>query len=103
MAEVTTAAQMALRPRMKSDSEAAACEEVGCKTRFGLVKRRHHCRGCGFIYCSEHCERMMVIPSMGYFSPVRVCHTCSVHGVDEPEKAATEEPRHNQKKEKKEK
>lgn len=35
-----------------SDAEVGQCRE--CGTQFTVVVRRHHCRGCGGIYC-ENC------------------------------------------------
>ncbi|KAI8082720.1 uncharacterized protein BX664DRAFT_338917 [Halteromyces radiatus] len=40
----------------KPDSEAAHCEYQGCATSFGLFERRHHCRRCGDIFCTQHCS-----------------------------------------------
>lgn len=36
--------------RMLRDSGSAVCRS--CKGAFGVVRRRHHCRGCGLLFCS---------------------------------------------------
>ena len=36
------------------DSEALNC--MICDAKFTLVKRRHHCRGCGHVLCSVCCS-----------------------------------------------
>ena len=37
-------------PHWVPDSEAPAC--MKCELKFNLVKRRHHCRGCGRVLCN---------------------------------------------------
>ena len=41
--------------RWKRDSEAKACENPKCKQQFSFLRRRHHCRRCGGIFC-ENCS-----------------------------------------------
>ncbi|KAG7392068.1 hypothetical protein PHYPSEUDO_002292 [Phytophthora pseudosyringae] len=54
-------------------------ERLGCRicdAKFGLSRRRHHCRLCGEICCSECCPKMDVaLPDVGSTS-VRVCIGC---------------------------
>ncbi|CEG36470.1 hypothetical protein F444_09357 [Plasmopara halstedii] len=54
-------------------------ERLGCRicnARFGLSRRRHHCRLCGEVCCSECCPKMDVaLPDVGSTS-VRVCIVC---------------------------
>ena len=35
-----------------------------CKAQFGLLKRKHHCRICGRIFCSYCADEWGVIPSL---------------------------------------
>ncbi|CAI5729550.1 unnamed protein product [Hyaloperonospora brassicae] len=47
-----------------------------CDAKFGLSRRRHHCRLCGEICCFECCPKMDVaLPEVGSTS-VRVCIGC---------------------------
>jgi hypothetical protein len=54
-------------------------ERLGCRVcdaKFGLSRRRHHCRLCGEVCCSECCPKMEVaLPDVGSTS-VRVCIGC---------------------------
>ncbi|CAK5031477.1 unnamed protein product [Meloidogyne enterolobii] len=40
-------------PEWMRDSKTTKCLIVGCETKFNLVKRRHHCRACGWIICGK--------------------------------------------------
>jgi hypothetical protein len=60
-----------LRPAWVPDSSATQC--TGCQSQFTVVRRRHHCRACGQIYCKNCCSKKMVLPSLLYNDPVRVC------------------------------
>ncbi|KAI8607513.1 hypothetical protein BC830DRAFT_1158605, partial [Chytriomyces sp. MP71] len=47
------------RAHWKPDTSTQYCEN--CRTRFGLLTRRHHCRTCGGIFCgpcSKHVIRL---------------------------------------------
>eukprot|EP00756_Hemistasia_phaeocysticola_P016457 Hpha_TRINITY_DN15478_c1_g1::TRINITY_DN15478_c1_g1_i1::g.174215::m.174215 len=59
-----------------ADNAGAVCE--GCSVPFGLVCRKHHCRECGGLVCSE-CSRGRRVVG-GYDGCVRVCRDC-VSGV----------------------
>ena len=49
------------------------CE--GCGLEFTLTLRRHHCRMCGHVFCSQCCkDRVQTSASK---RPVRVCHDCN--------------------------
>uniref|UniRef100_A0A0N4Z048 FYVE-type domain-containing protein n=1 Tax=Parastrongyloides trichosuri TaxID=131310 RepID=A0A0N4Z048_PARTI len=56
------------------DKEAIACM-VCCKTVFGIIHRRHHCRACGKVVCSKCSNNTWHLPNI---SPkdVRVCDQC---------------------------
>lgn len=43
------------RPNWVPDAEASHC--YACATEFTLFRRRHHCRGCGRIFCAEYVLR----------------------------------------------
>lgn len=50
------------------------CMDTGEK--IGLFNRRHYCRFTGKIYCDGVCKRVEVIPSLGYYTPVRIHDSC---------------------------
>lgn len=45
-----------------------------CARKFTLLRRKHHCRQCGKIFCSACCSNYMDVEGVG--SGVRVCLTC---------------------------
>jgi len=48
-----------------------------CDSEFSFFTRRHHCRLCGFIFCSDCSSRRLKNPSKFYQGQeVRVCSTC---------------------------
>lgn len=48
-----------------------------CKKVFGLLRRRHHCRYCGFLVCNQ-CSQARVVFQEEQSVPVRVCTRCMV-------------------------
>jgi len=54
-----------IRPANKStwqsDSLVAQCN--GCNKRFGTFLRRHHCRGCGKLFCGACCQDTLHLTS----------------------------------------
>ena len=62
------------------DSTSSACS--GCLKGFTLTRRRHHCRGCGRVFCHE-CTSQRVRFG-GLKNPQRVCSDClaakNMHG-----------------------
>eukprot|EP01012_Entosiphon_sulcatum_P026429 TRINITY_DN31879_c0_g1_i1.p1 TRINITY_DN31879_c0_g1~~TRINITY_DN31879_c0_g1_i1.p1 ORF type:complete len:571 (+),score=67.15 TRINITY_DN31879_c0_g1_i1:33-1715(+) len=57
------------------DETSAFC--TGCKQPFSVVRRRHHCRHCGRIYCAPCSRWRSFIPKYGYADEAtRVCLPC---------------------------
>lgn len=58
------------------ETEQTSC--FTCQSAFGTFTRAHHCRNCGMQFCSKHApaSNMLVIPELGYGSPVRHCTPC---------------------------
>ncbi|XP_065666204.1 uncharacterized protein LOC100209924 [Hydra vulgaris] len=56
------------------DQETKSC--MACKQRFTTVRRRHHCRKCGGIFCGTCSQRKCPLLEIGYSEPVRVCDRC---------------------------
>lgn len=54
------------------DDEATQCKQ--CQKEFSIARRKHHCRNCGDIYCSNCSNNELALPS--YPRPVRVCDVC---------------------------
>ena len=47
-----------------------------CSQTFNLIRRRHHCRRCGYIFCHQCCKNFVFLRCFGYNDPVRVCNQC---------------------------
>jgi len=63
------------KPEWLPDGKAIACS--GCQEPFTFLKRRHHCRGCGKVFCNNCCKKFILLPaSFGYKDPERNCETC---------------------------
>ncbi|KAM3588960.1 hypothetical protein VKS41_001390 [Umbelopsis sp. WA50703] len=63
------------RPFWVNDLDQTQCHS--CNNTFGPLRRRHHCRQCGNIFCHDCSNRSIPLPQLGYGSlPVRVCNQC---------------------------
>ncbi|MFH4975663.1 hypothetical protein AB6A40_002372 [Gnathostoma spinigerum] len=59
------------------------CEQcTSCATSFTLVRRRHHCRNCGRIFCSRCSAHSLPLPELGYDKKVRVCNLCFLYKIN---------------------
>ena len=57
------------------DDKVNKCES--CNAGFSLLKRKHHCRFCGHIFCDKCTSTKMELPEeMGYTTAERVCQKC---------------------------
>ncbi|XP_060692957.1 lateral signaling target protein 2 homolog isoform X1 [Hemiscyllium ocellatum] len=61
-------------PEWIADSACNQC--TSCKAPFTIVRRRHHCRNCGKIFCSRCSSQSAPLPWYGHMKPVRVCAHC---------------------------
>jgi len=61
-------------PTWVPDSEASRCSS--CDDTFTLLKRKHHCRYCGQIFCQSCTAKSAVLNFTKTKSPVRVCDGC---------------------------
>lgn len=66
--------------RWRPDSEAASCPI--CSRNFGLFCRRHHCRQCGDVFCSECSAAKRIVPIVHASIPQRVCKKCLKYAFD---------------------
>jgi hypothetical protein len=63
------------------DEEAAACRH--CASPFTLLRRRHHCRACGLLFCGACAPARDGVLSGGRFLGQRVCVPCWARAVDD--------------------
>eukprot|EP01064_Diplonema_japonicum_P003475 TRINITY_DN12234_c0_g4_i1.p1 TRINITY_DN12234_c0_g4~~TRINITY_DN12234_c0_g4_i1.p1 ORF type:complete len:210 (+),score=14.90 TRINITY_DN12234_c0_g4_i1:57-632(+) len=68
------------RPLWVRDDMAYECSD--CLKKFNFVKRRHHCRGCGGVFCANCMRKEGNLIKMGYLRPVKQCFTC-IYKVDQ--------------------
>ncbi|XP_023216521.1 lateral signaling target protein 2 homolog isoform X2 [Centruroides sculpturatus] len=61
-------------PPWLPDNLSAHC--MACKAPFTIIRRRHHCRNCGKIFCSRCSSNSVPLPRYGHNKPVRVCNQC---------------------------
>jgi hypothetical protein len=84
------AVPMANFARWKADAEVTACENTKCRKAFTVLRRKHHCRRCGGIYCDACTTKRMSLkePLMetgrakGTVDACRVCDDCFSKGSD---------------------
>lgn len=62
------------KPRWVPDEDAFIC--YNCAARFTAVRRKHHCRQCGRVFCSQCCSFKMQLRHLSYQSLERVCVLC---------------------------
>jgi len=66
---------VSFRPPWQPDDKAPKCNK--CNAEFSLFKRRHHCRACGKVFCSNCTTKTTKIKNLGYDEePVKVCDLC---------------------------
>jgi chromosome segregation ATPase len=49
-----------------------------CALPFGLLRRKHHCRRCGRVFCSDCSARTAIVAEIDPHNPLRVCDDCSI-------------------------
>uniref|UniRef100_A0A673K5D2 Lateral signaling target protein 2 homolog n=1 Tax=Sinocyclocheilus rhinocerous TaxID=307959 RepID=A0A673K5D2_9TELE len=64
-------------PEWVPDEACNSC--IACKAPFTVIRRKHHCRSCGKIFCSR-CSSHSA-PLYGQMKPVRVCTHCYMFHV----------------------
>ena len=53
-----------------SDDQVSECKS--CRKEFTVIRRKHHCRACGDIFCNQCSSQQHSLPHLGYPAPVRV-------------------------------
>ncbi|KAK0082250.1 hypothetical protein PV325_010788 [Microctonus aethiopoides] len=61
-----------------------------CRTVFNLVQRKHHCRACGQVFCSQCSSKSSTLPKFGIEKVVRVCDACFMQ-LNKPSAAPAKE------------
>jgi len=54
---------------------------MSCQCVFTVVRRRHHCRNCGKVFCGRCSSNTVPLPRYGHVKPVRVCNRCFMFHV----------------------
>uniref|UniRef100_UPI00358F55FB LOW QUALITY PROTEIN: lateral signaling target protein 2 homolog n=1 Tax=Myxine glutinosa TaxID=7769 RepID=UPI00358F55FB len=66
-------------PEWVPDEECNEC--AACCSPFTVIRRKHHCRNCGKIFCSRCSPHSAPLPRYGQSRPVRVCTHCFLFHV----------------------
>jgi hypothetical protein len=67
-------------PDWVPDSECPSCCE--CKVLFGILwPRRHHCRGCGRVFCAVCSDFFRWFPEIGVNEAAPCCFSCYLRGA----------------------
>ncbi|XP_054580245.1 lateral signaling target protein 2 homolog [Eptesicus fuscus] len=66
-------------PEWVPDEACSLC--TACKAPFTVIRRKHHCRSCGKIFCSRCSSHSAPLPRYGQVKAVRVCTHCYVFHV----------------------
>ncbi|KAJ7990757.1 hypothetical protein DPEC_G00290220 [Dallia pectoralis] len=66
-------------PDWVPDEDCSFC--IACKAPFTVIRRKHHCRSCGKIFCSRCSSHSAPLPRYGQVKPVRVCTHCYMFHV----------------------
>ncbi|XP_050695341.1 hepatocyte growth factor-regulated tyrosine kinase substrate-like isoform X2 [Eriocheir sinensis] len=69
-----------------------------CRSQFTMLRRKHHCRACGQVFCGDCSGKYSTIPKFGIEREVRVCESCydDINNPQRPlpssDKVESEEP-----------
>lgn len=66
-------------PRWVKDALVDACSL--CSDAFDLFNRKHHCRGCGLVYCKACASQSDRVIKFGFLTPVRLCNPCAAQAT----------------------
>ncbi|XP_065919581.1 lateral signaling target protein 2-like [Dysidea avara] len=64
------------RPAWVPDNSTKNCQS--CTSAFTMTRRRHHCRSCGQVVCSNCSPNTIPLSKLGYKRSVRVCTKCYI-------------------------
>ncbi|XP_033119496.1 lateral signaling target protein 2 homolog [Anneissia japonica] len=66
-------------PSWQPDEQCTHC--YSCKGQFTVLRRKHHCRNCGKIFCARCSANSVPLPRYGQRKAVRVCNRCYMFHV----------------------
>lgn len=80
-------------PKWIKDEEVTMCMEYTCQDKFTRIRRRHHCRACGKIFCGK-CSSRKVQLEYDNNQSNRVCQKCyeTLKGDNHLEEPTTHKP-----------
>lgn len=58
------------------DDMVKECQNSKCRVPFTKTLRKHHCRCCGRVFCTQCSNQKTRLDRFGYKNPVRVCNVC---------------------------
>jgi len=61
-------------PKWMPDDSTSQCH--ACNATFTLLNRKHHCRGCGEIFCAGCTRTQLPLPQLNLNGPQRLCDRC---------------------------
>lgn len=56
------------------DDFVQSCQD--CGLNWNLLRRLHHCRACGGLFCGKCSSRRILLPKLGLETPQRCCESC---------------------------
>ncbi|KAL9649455.1 hypothetical protein ABK040_000694 [Willaertia magna] len=62
------------------DEDATDC--MSCKSKFTFLRRRHHCRYCGGIFCGSCTTKRITLLRFGFDTPVRIDFSTELNKLD---------------------
>lgn len=63
-----------VKSRWVSDAEVNSC--AACGAKFSQLRRKHHCRQCGLVFCNKCCKEKVPLPQLSCEEPERLCELC---------------------------
>jgi len=64
-----------MKRRWMKDDEVHICPL--CNNKFTQIRRKHHCRQCGHVFCNKCSEKKASLNQLGYDEPQRICDSCA--------------------------
>jgi hypothetical protein len=61
-------------PVWQADAASDSCTQ--CQKKFTLWNRKHHCRKCGALVCSDHLKNREILPHISATMKQKICDNC---------------------------